>query len=311
VPLRSRWRRRLAGFLTPHRHGDPRYGHFSPRCGTARAPVQQEDLAKYAVRAVCATLDTVRRYLADTSALIVYSTVAGVFVEIVVAGLTVEQCLRARLTAVPIILVTGRPYGLYRDWIWRLSRAEEGVVARRVIADTTAFVSFQLPVYWIVLIIAGATFWQIAAASVTATIILLVSGRPYGALLDAARLAPQAVPSYAASRRSRARLSACPGRATIVTGSAVTGQRPMRGRRKCAEQGCDRGSSRSRAGTGSVWCIEGSASRPSFRWVRPLNESRGEAFHEDQLIVRARPELFVLPPHVLAERDAATFETTA
>jgi hypothetical protein len=93
-------------------------------------------------------------------------------------------------------------------------------VARRVIADTTAFVSFQLPVYWIVLIIAGATFWQIAAASVTARIILLVSGRPYG---GAARLAPQAVPSNAASRRARARLSACPRRATIVTGSAVTG----------------------------------------------------------------------------------------
>ena len=144
-------------------------------------------MAKYAVRAVCAKHDGVRRYLADTSALIAYSTVAGVFVEMVVAGLTVEQCLRARLTAVPIILITGRPYGLYRDWIWRLSRPEEGVVARRVIADTTAFVSFQLPVYWIVLIIAGATFWQIAAASVTASIILLVSGRPYGALLDVFR----------------------------------------------------------------------------------------------------------------------------
>jgi hypothetical protein len=154
-------------------------------------------LAKYAVRAVCATLDTVRRYLADTSALIVYSTVAGVFVEIVVAGLTVEQCLRARLTAVPIILVTGRPYGLYRDWIWRLSRAEEGVVARRVIADTTAFVSFQLPVYWIVLIVAGATFWQIATASVTATIILLVSGRPYGALLDLLRRLYRVTPQVA------------------------------------------------------------------------------------------------------------------
>ena len=125
-----------------------------------------------------------RKYLADTSALIVYSTVAGAFVEMVVAGLTVEQCLRARLTAVPIILATGRPYGVYRDWLWRLSGAENGVARRRVIADTTAFVSFQLPVYWIVLIFAGATFWQIVAASVSAIIILTVSGRPYGALLD-------------------------------------------------------------------------------------------------------------------------------
>jgi hypothetical protein len=159
--------------------------------------VAKEGLARDGIRAVCASLDGVRRYLADTSALIVYSTVAGVFVEMVVAGLTVEQCLRARLTAVPIILITGRPYGVYRDWVWRLSRAEDGVVARRVIADTTAFVSFQLPVYWIVLIIAGASFWQIAAASVTATIILLVSGRPYGALLDVFRRLYRVTPQVA------------------------------------------------------------------------------------------------------------------
>jgi len=159
--------------------------------------VAKEGLAKYGIRAVCANLDGVRRYLADTSALIVYSTVAGVFVEMVVAGLTVEQCLRARLTAIPIILITGRPYGLYRDWVWRLSRAEEGVVARRVIADTAAFVSFQLPVYWIVLIIAGASFWQIAAASVTAIIILLVSGRPYGVLLDVFRRLYRVAPHVA------------------------------------------------------------------------------------------------------------------
>lgn len=138
-----------------------------------------------------------RRYLADTSALIVYSTVAGMFVEMVVAGLTVEQCLRARLTAVPIILITGRPYGLYRDWIWRMSRAGEGDPTRRIIADTTAFVSFQLPVYWTVLLIVGATFWQIAAASVTATIILLVTGRPYGALLDLFRRLYRVTPQVA------------------------------------------------------------------------------------------------------------------
>ena len=131
-------------------------------------------------------LGPMRRFLADTSTLLVYSMFAGVFVEIVVAGLTLEQCLRARLTAVPVILITGRPFGLYRDWLWRVGGADNGV-ARRLIADTTAFVSFQLPVYWVVLVFVGASFWQIAAASVTATIILVVSGRPYGALLDLSR----------------------------------------------------------------------------------------------------------------------------
>ena len=124
-----------------------------------------------------------RRFLAHTTAMIVFSTVAGMFTEIVVAGLSVQQSLYARLTAVPIILITGRPYGLYRDWIYRCCRAEKGV-ARRLIADTTALISFQLPLYWITLAAVGATLWQIAAASVTAIVILSVSGRPFGAVLD-------------------------------------------------------------------------------------------------------------------------------
>jgi L-alanine exporter len=127
-----------------------------------------------------------RRYLADTSALLVWSTFAGLFIEIVIAGLAVEQSLYARLTALPVTLITARPYGLYRDWIWRAWRADEGA-ARRLIVDTAALISFQLPLYWMILAFVGATLWQIAAASVTAIVVLAVSGRPYGVLLDAFR----------------------------------------------------------------------------------------------------------------------------
>ena len=135
----------------------------------------------------CAKLAVMRRrYLADTSALLVFSTFAGVFTEILIAGLTVEQSLYARVTALPVTLVTARPYGVYRDWIWRTWRGDDGA-ARRVIVDTAALVSFQLPLYWMILAFVGATLWQIGAASVTAIVILAVSGRPYGVVLDAFR----------------------------------------------------------------------------------------------------------------------------
>jgi hypothetical protein len=137
-----------------------------------------------------------RRFLADTSALLVWSTFAGLFTEILIAGLTVKQSLYARLTALPVILITARPYGLYRDWIWRAWRADEGA-ARRVIVDTAALVSFQLPLYWMILAFVGATLWQIAAASVTAIVILAVSGRPYGVLLDVSRRLFGATPRVA------------------------------------------------------------------------------------------------------------------
>ena len=127
-----------------------------------------------------------RRYLADTCALLVFATFAGMFTEIVIAGLTVTQSLYVRLAAVPVILITARPYGVYRDWIWRAWRGDEGAT-RRLLMDTAALVSFQLPLYWMILALVGATLAQIAAASVTTIVILAVPGRPYGVLLDAVR----------------------------------------------------------------------------------------------------------------------------
>ncbi len=127
-----------------------------------------------------------RRYLADTSALLVWSTLAGLFAELVIVGLAVDQSLHARLTGILVVLVTARPYGLYRDWVWRAWRAEAGA-ARRLAADTVALVTFQLPLYWMILAFVGATFWQIAGASVTAIAILVASGRPYGIVLDVSR----------------------------------------------------------------------------------------------------------------------------
>jgi hypothetical protein len=50
-----------------------------------------------------------KRYLADTFAMAAFSTTVGAFVEVVITGLTVEQSVRIRLAAVPIMLVTADP----------------------------------------------------------------------------------------------------------------------------------------------------------------------------------------------------------
>jgi hypothetical protein len=125
-----------------------------------------------------------KRFLADTFALIVFSTVAGAFVEFLIAGLSASQVLQARLVAVPVILLTARPYGLYRDWLFRAFRARAGGPLRAALIDILAFVSFQVPVYALNLALAGATLGQIAASVASAVVILLISGRPYGLFLD-------------------------------------------------------------------------------------------------------------------------------
>ena len=100
---------------------------------------------------------SMRQFFADTFALIVFSTVAGIVVEFFIAGLTPSQVLQARLAAIPVIVITARPYGIYRDWLFALFNAPAGIPAKKAAVDIIAFVSFQVPIYFAILAFAGAT----------------------------------------------------------------------------------------------------------------------------------------------------------
>lgn len=142
-----------------------------------------------------------RRFVADTTALIVFSTVVGSIIEMAIVRMDFDQSLRARLVAIPVIVLTARPYGVYRDWAMRAWAT--GGALRRIAADTVAFGSFQLPIYWGILAFAGASLGEIAASSATAIALLFVSGRPYGILLEAFRRLFGARDEGASVRRRR------------------------------------------------------------------------------------------------------------
>jgi L-alanine exporter len=125
-----------------------------------------------------------RRFLADTFALIVFSTVAGASVEFLVARLSPQQVMHARLAAIPVILVIARPYGIYRDWLFRACRIRDNDQAKAAVFDMLANVTFQAPVYAVILFFAGASLTQIMVALASAAVILTISGRPYGLFLD-------------------------------------------------------------------------------------------------------------------------------
>lgn len=125
-----------------------------------------------------------RRFLADTTAMILFSTCVGMFIEIVVAGLSIKQSALVRLTAIPVMLFAGRPYGIYRDWLIRClpesSHNELGVSAVDILANT----SFQVTLYVILLTVNGASIEQVLKAAATAAVVNFVIGRPYGYFLD-------------------------------------------------------------------------------------------------------------------------------
>ncbi len=128
-----------------------------------------------------------RRFFADTFAMIAFSTVVGMVIEIFISGMTLGQSVQARLTAIPANLLTARLYGMFRDWMFRLFRVQEGSQFKKGIADILAFVLFQVPLYAGILATSGASIRQIAISCSTITIFSVFMGRPYGIFLDFSR----------------------------------------------------------------------------------------------------------------------------
>lgn len=125
-----------------------------------------------------------RSFAADTLALILFFTATGILNERFVAGMNWEQVLHARLLGAALMVVSGRPYGLWRDWIMRFA----GTTRFSQIAwDSLALVSFQVPIYAAILAISGATAEELLRGACGVTVIMLALGRPYGAFLNFVR----------------------------------------------------------------------------------------------------------------------------
>jgi len=125
--------------------------------------------------------------MADTFALVTFTFLAGMFIEVVLSGLTFGQSLQSRLVSIPLNMIVARPYGIYRDWMFIKLRADKKGTRLRMLADMIAFVSFMVPQYIAVLCWVGAEFQQIITACIIVTAMSLVIGRPYGLYMDLCR----------------------------------------------------------------------------------------------------------------------------
>lgn len=124
-----------------------------------------------------------RQMAADTFALVSFAFVVGMVVEILVSGLTFHQSLQSRLLAIPLNFVVARPYGLYRDRLFGITKAESRTRIVRALVDIAAFSTFMMPQYAAVLGWVGADWGQIAVACGTVAAMSIAVGRPYGLYL--------------------------------------------------------------------------------------------------------------------------------
>jgi len=129
-----------------------------------------------------------RLWLADTLALISFTIVTGMFIEIALVGMTVQQSIQSRLLCQPINILTGRLYGIYRDKIIMQTSLRMASKWANVAGDIVAYITFQLPLYIAILLVIGVDFEHIIKATLTQTSALLVLGAPYGYWLSKVRI---------------------------------------------------------------------------------------------------------------------------
>ena len=125
-----------------------------------------------------------RDFVADTAALVVFFTATGVLNERFVAGMSWPEVASARLIGAPLMVVTARPYGVWRELVLRRA-GRSG--ASRILWDTVALLVFQVPIYVAIIAIGGATGSELLRGAIGAAGMMLCLGRPYGLFLDAVR----------------------------------------------------------------------------------------------------------------------------
>lgn len=63
-----------------------------------------------------------RSAAADIFALVVYSFIVGMAIEVFLSGMSFSQSLSSRLLSIPVNILIAWPYGIYRDWFIRQSQ---------------------------------------------------------------------------------------------------------------------------------------------------------------------------------------------
>jgi hypothetical protein len=125
------------------------------------------------------------KFIVDAFAMNAFSIAICTPNELLIAGMDLEEYIRTRLTAVALNTLTGRSYGVWRDWFLRkLKISTESSPGMKYIGDTIAFLGFQLPLYWLSMMVGGAELIEMISAATTLTVVVGLTGRPYGVWLD-------------------------------------------------------------------------------------------------------------------------------
>lgn len=126
--------------------------------------------------------------VSDTVAGITFSIGVGMANELLIAGMTPEQSVKSRLMSIPLNAIFSRPYGMYRDWVYRITKTRaESSQLKKFFIDLGTFITGQITLYAGILAVSGANLKQIAVACASMAVLSPFLGRPMGAWYDLIR----------------------------------------------------------------------------------------------------------------------------
>lgn len=137
----------------------------------------------------------VRNAAADTFAMVVFSFITGMMIEIFISGMTFEQSLASRTLSIPVNIAIAWPYGAFRDYVLRCGYRLSPSSWMKGLSDMVAYLLFQSPVYAGILWVVGADVDQIVTAVTSNAFVSGMLGVVYGLFLDICRRAFR-VPGY-------------------------------------------------------------------------------------------------------------------
>ncbi len=126
-----------------------------------------------------------RNYVVDMTAAWGFYTPLMASVEYFAAGMESEKVLKSRLMAAAYHAVLMRPYGKFRQWwadYWNVDYTSHPL--KKFAIDTSAMIIFQVPSYSGILYLAGASLNEVLVALPVGLTVGVLSGRPFGYVLD-------------------------------------------------------------------------------------------------------------------------------
>lgn len=130
----------------------------------------------------------VYKYVVDTGANISYSVAVMSTIEYCALGMEPEQVVKSRAAAQLMNMVISRPYGMYRDYVFkRFGVSEESSGVKKYLADLFVFNTMGIPMYMGILAFSGADAQQIAMGACTVPVISTFMSRTLGWWIDRVR----------------------------------------------------------------------------------------------------------------------------